>query len=316
MLLWTVFIGTVLLFLALDLGVFHKNAEIISNKNAAKWTLIWVSVSLCFSGIIYLLYQSDAVNNPENYSPLEASLKYITGYIVELSLSADNIFVIAVIFSSFKIAQKHQHRILFWGIIGAIVFRGILIFFGTLLVHQFEWISYVFGAFLVFTALKMLFKKDEESFDPKHSTVYKLIGKFIPITHSTNQNQFFIIEHGKRLATPLFIALLVIEVMDVVFALDSVPAILSITADPFLVFSSNIFAILGLRSLYFFLANMLNKFAYLEYSIIAILSFIGLKMLCKEFIPIAEWLSLLIIVLSLSAGIVTSIYQAKANDSP
>ncbi|MEY2692680.1 MAG: hypothetical protein RIT03_1070 [Bacteroidota bacterium] len=308
MLLWTLFIGTVLLFLALDLGVFHKNAEIISNKNAAKWTLIWAVVSLCFSGIIYLVYQANAVNNPENYSPLEATLKYITGYVVELSLSADNIFVIAVIFSSFKIAQKHQHRILFWGILGAIVFRGILIFFGTLLVHQFEWISYVFGGFLVFTALKMLFKKDEESFDPKHSTAYKLIGKFIPVTHAANQNQFFILDHGKRLATPLFIALLVIEIMDVVFALDSVPAILSITADPFLVFSSNIFAILGLRSLYFFLANMLAKFAYLEYSIIAILSFIGLKMLIKEILPIAEWLSLLIIVLSLSLGILTSLY--------
>ncbi|MEN9323446.1 MAG: hypothetical protein RL699_1226 [Bacteroidota bacterium] len=308
MLLWTLFIGTVLLFLALDLGVFHKNAEIISNKNAAKWTLIWAVVSLCFSGIIYLVYQANAVNNPENYSPLEATLKYITGYVVELSLSADNIFVIAVIFSSFKIAQKHQHRILFWGILGAIAFRGILIFFGTLLVHQFDWISYVFGGFLVFTALKMLFKNDEESFDPKHSTAYKLIGKLIPITHAANQNQFFILEHGKRLATPLFIALLVIEIMDVVFALDSVPAILSITADPFLVFSSNIFAILGLRSLYFFLANMLAKFAYLEYSIIAILSFIGLKMLIKEILPIAEWLSLLIIVLSLSLGILTSLY--------
>jgi tellurite resistance protein TerC len=314
MLLWTLFIGTVLLFLALDLGVFHKNAEIISNKNAAKWTLIWAFVSLCFSGIIYLVYQANAVNNPENYSPLEATLKYITGYVVELSLSADNIFVIAVIFSSFKIAQKHQHRILFWGILGAIVFRGILIFFGTLLVHQFEWISYVFGGFLVFTALKMLFKKDEESFDPKHSSVYRLIGKFIPVTHAANQNQFFILENGKRLATPLFIALLVIEIMDVVFALDSVPAILSITADPFLVFSSNIFAILGLRSLYFFLANMLAKFAYLEYSIIAILSFIGLKMLIKEILPIAEWLSLLIIVLSLSLGIFTSLYLPQKKE--
>jgi tellurite resistance protein TerC len=308
MLLWIVFIGTVLLFLALDLGVFHKNAEIISNKNAAKWTLIWAIISLCFSGIIYVLYQTAAVNNPENYTPLEAALKYMTGYVVELSLSADNIFVIAVIFSAFKIAQKHQHRILFWGIIGAIVFRGILIFCGTLLVHQFEWISYVFGGFLVFTALKMLAKKDEESFDPKNSTVYKLIGKFIPISHAANQNQFFIIEQGKRLATTLFIALVVIEVMDVVFALDSVPAILSITADPFLVFSSNIFAILGLRSLYFFLANMLAKFAYLEYSIIAILSFIGLKMLVKDILPMAEWLSLLIIVLSLSLGILTSLY--------
>jgi tellurite resistance protein TerC len=311
MLLWILFIAVVLLFLALDLGVFHKNAEIISNKDAAKWTLIWVTVSLCFSGGIYVLYESGLVSNPENYSSTEAVLKYITGYLVELSLSADNIFVIAVIFSSFKIAQKHQHRILFWGIIGAIVFRGLLIFFGTLLVHQFHWITYVFGVFLIFTALKILNKKEEEHFDPKNSSAYKLIGKLLPVSHAPNQNQFFIFENGKKVATLLFVALLVIEIMDVVFALDSVPAILSITSDPFLVFSSNIFAILGLRSMYFFLANMLAKFQYLEYSIIAILSFIGLKMLGKDFFPIAEWISLLVIASALALGIGVSLAKSK-----
>jgi tellurite resistance protein TerC len=301
----------VLLFLALDLGVFHKNAEIISNKDAARWTFIWVAVSLSFSGVIYLIYAAGSVLNPENYSPTTAVLKYITGYLVELSLSADNIFVIAVIFGSFKIAQKHQHRILFWGILGAIVFRGLLIFFGTLLVHQFHWITYVFGSFLLFTALKMLTKKEDEHFDPKQSTAYKIIGKLLPVSHAPHQNQFFVLENGKKVATLLFVALLVIEIMDVVFALDSVPAILSITSDPFLVFSSNIFAILGLRSMYFFLANMLAKFKYLEYSIIAILSFIGLKMLGKDFLPIAEWVSLLVIASALALGIGVSLLKSK-----
>lgn len=311
MLLWTLFIAVVLLFLALDLGVFHKNAEIISNKDAARWTFIWVAVSLSFSGVIYLIYAAGSVLNPDNYSPTTAVLKYITGYLVELSLSADNIFVIAVIFGSFKIAQKHQHRILFWGILGAIVFRGLLIFFGTLLVHQFHWITYVFGAFLLFTALKMLTKKEDEHFDPKHSRAYKIIGKLLPVSHAPHQNQFFVLENGKKVATLLFVALLVIEIMDVVFALDSVPAILSITSDPFLVFSSNIFAILGLRSMYFFLANMLAKFQYLEYSIIAILSFIGLKMLVKDFLPIAEWVSLFVIASALALGIGVSLLKSK-----
>lgn len=311
MLLWSLFIGIVLLFLALDLGVFHKNAERISNKNAIQWTLIWVSVSLCFSGILYFLYQNAHVPNPENYTPLQATLKYITGYVVELSLSADNIFVIAVIFSAFKIDQKHQHRVLFWGIIGALVFRGILIFFGTLLVHQYAWVTYLFGAFLVFTALKMAFKKEDESFDPKNGVVYKLIGKLIPISHTDNQSRFFIREKNKTFATSLFVALLVVEVMDVVFALDSVPAILSITADPFLVFSSNIFALLGLRSLYFLLANLLAKFEYLEYSIILILCYIGLKMLLQAYIPLPEWVSLVVILGSLAIGIGLSLQHKK-----
>ncbi len=313
MLLWALFICTVLLFLAIDLGIFHKKAAIISNQEAAKWTLIWVLVSLCFSGVIYALYHTNFVENPEKLSPSNALLKYITGYVVELSLSADNIFVIAIIFSAFKIEQKHQHRVLFWGILGAIVFRGILIFFGTLLVQEFNWITYVFGGFLVFTALKMGFKKEEDSFDPKNGSVYKLIGRILPVSPIDDQTRFFVKENLKTFVTPLFIALLIIEVMDVVFALDSVPAILSITADPFLVFSSNIFAILGLRSMYFFLANLLAKFNYLEYSIIVILFFIGVKMLLQSFIPLPEWISLAVIVVSLATGIAASLKNIKKN---
>jgi tellurite resistance protein TerC len=224
--------------------------------------------------------------------------------------------VIAIIFASFKIAQKYQHRVLFWGIIGAIVFRGLMIFFGVILIRKVDWITYVFGSFLVFTAMKMLFKKeDEDEFNPKESTIYKIIGKVIPISHHRDKEHFIIKENNRNYATPLLVALLVIEVMDVVFAIDSVPAILAITSDPFLVFSSNIFAILGLRSMYFFLANMLQKFSYLEYSLIAILTFVGLKMLLVHFFKFPEWVSLSFIAVSLITGIVVSLKKAEKENS-
>lgn len=311
MTVWILFIAAVLIFLALDLGVFNKTPHIISSKEAGMWTGIWVTLSFAFSGVIYWLYSNNYVENPDNLKPAVASMKYITGYLIELSLSADNIFVIAVIFSSFKIAQKYQHRVLFWGIIGAILFRGLMIFFGVILINKIEWVTYVFGAFLIFTAVKMLFSGDDDEFNPKDSFVYKLIGKIIPITNQRDKEHFFIKENNKNYATPLFVALIVIEVMDMVFALDSVPAILAITSDPFLVFSSNIFAILGLRSMYFFLANMLEKFSYLEYSLIAILSFVGIKMLIIHHYKFPEWVSLGFIAFALLFGIVFSLYKNK-----
>ena len=229
---------------------------------------IWVTLSLAFSGVIYWLYGTTFIANTNGLSQSGAAIKFITGYLIELSLSVDNIFVIAIIFASFKIPQKFQHRVLFWGILGAIVFRGLMISFGVILINKFSWTTYVFGVFLIFTAAKMLFTKDEDDFQPKDSFIYKTIGKIIPITSDMNGEQFFIKINSKNFATPLFVALIVIEFMDVLFAVDSVPAILAITSDPFIVFSSNIFAILGLRSMYFFLANMLAKFQYLEYSLI------------------------------------------------
>ncbi len=305
---WIFFLIGVVLILALDLGVFNKNPHIISTKEASKWTLIWVTLSFLFSGVIYWLYTTDYIANPDKLKPAVASMKFITGYLIELSLSVDNIFVIAIIFASFKIPQKYQHRVLFWGIIGAVVFRGLMIFFGVMLINKFTWTTYLFGAFLLFTAIKMLFSGDDEDFQPKNSFVYKTLGKVIPITSEMQHEKFFILtEKGKKAATPLFVALIVIEVMDVLFAVDSVPAILAITSDPFLVFSSNIFAILGLRSMYFFLANMLAKFSYLEYSLIAILSFVGLKMLVHEWIQVPEWASLGFIALSLLVGILVSL---------
>ena len=311
MIVWIVFLVAVFVFLALDLGVFNKTPHIISTKEASKWTAIWVSLSFVFSGVIYWLYTTNYIANPDGLKPATAMIKYITGYLIELSLSVDNIFVIAIIFASFKIPQKYQHRVLFWGILGAIVFRGLMIYFGVLLINKFSWTTYLFGAFLLFTAIKMLFTGDEPDFEPKDSFVYKTLGKIIPITTHTDKEHFFIKKEGKNYATPLFVALIVIEVMDVIFALDSVPAILAITSDPFLVFSSNIFAILGLRSMYFFLANMLEKFSYLEYSLIAILSFVGLKMLLHDFIEIPEWASLVFIAVALLIGILVSLIKNK-----
>ena len=311
MIVWICFLAAVLVFLALDLGVFNKTPHIISTKEASKWTAIWVTLSFLFSGVIYWLYNVGYIENPTGLKPTDAMIKYITGYLIELSLSVDNIFVIAIIFSSFKIPQKYQHRVLFWGIIGAIVFRGLMIYFGVLLINKFSWMTYLFGAFLIFTAAKMLFKGDEEEFNPKKSWIYRVLGKIIPITHETDKEHFFIIRDHKKYATPLFVALIVIELMDVLFAMDSVPAILAITSDPFLVFSSNIFAILGLRSMYFFLANMLEKFSYLEYSLIAILTFVGIKMLIHDYVHIPEWGSLGFIVVALGTGIIVSLQKAK-----
>lgn len=314
MIVWISFLTAIMLFLALDLGVFNKTPHIISSKEAGKWTGIWVTLSFLFSGVIYWLYGTNYIENPDGLKPTVASIKYITGYLIELSLSIDNIFVIAIIFATFKIPQKYQHRVLFWGILGAIIFRGLMIFFGVLLINKFSWTTYLFGGFLLFTAIKMLFSKEENEFEPKESFVYKIIGKIIPITSHTDKEHFFLKIEGKTFATPLFVALIVIEVMDVLFAVDSVPAILAITSDPFLVFSSNIFAILGLRSMYFFLANMLAKFDYLEYSLIAILSFVGLKMLLHDFIEIPEWASLAFIAVALLTGILISLKQSKTEN--
>ena len=311
MVVWISFLSAIFLFLALDLGVFNKTPHIISTKEASKWTAIWVTMSFLFSGIIYWLYGNNYISNPDSLKPAAASIKYLTGYLIELSLSVDNIFVIAIIFSSFRIPQKYQHRVLFWGILGAILFRGLMIYFGVLIIHKFTWTTYIFGLFLLFTAIKMLFTKEEEKFEPRKSFVYKTLRKIIPITTHIDGEHFFVKKRHITAATPLFVALIVIEVMDVVFALDSVPAILAITSDPFLVFSSNIFAILGLRSMYFFLSHMLERFSYLEYSLIAILSFVGLKMLLHDFIDFPEWVSLTFIAFSLLIGVFVSLKMNK-----
>ena len=269
MIVWIVFIVFVLIFLALDLGVFHKNDHVIKSKEAGIWTAIWVTVAFSFSGVIYWLFNSGMIDNPTGLTPNNAVLKYITGYLIELSLSVDNIFVIAVIFSSFKIPPLYQHRVLFWGILGAIVFRALMIFFGVALITKFEWIIYIFGIFLLYTAFNML-KGDDDDFDPKKSFVFKMIKKIYPVTSKMNGHAFFVKRMGVNAATPLFVALIVIELTDILFALDSIPAILAITADPFIVFTSNILAILGLRSMYFLISRMLEKFRYINYSLVVL----------------------------------------------
>ncbi len=314
MLVWIAFIALILVFLALDLGVFHKNEHVIKTKEAAIWTAIWVTVAMSFSGVIYWLFEGNHIANPTDLTPSKAVIKYITGYLIELSLSVDNVFVIAVIFSSFSIPPLYQHRVLFWGILGAIVFRALMIVFGVDLITKFEWIIYVFGVFLLYTAFKML-KSDEEDFDPRKSFIFKQVKKIFPISTKLHGHDFFIRKMGIRAATPLFVALIVIELTDILFALDSIPAILAITADPFIVFSSNILAILGLRSMYFLISRMLEKFKYINYSLVVILAFVGIKMLLSHYVEFPEWLSLSVIALALIGGVAASMMLAEKKEA-
>ncbi|NVN19518.1 TerC/Alx family metal homeostasis membrane protein [Muricauda sp. HICW] len=313
MTVWIIFLLGILVFLALDLGVFNKNAHVISVREASIWTAVWVSLSMLFSGVIYWLYNTGKIDNVDGLEPMEATIDYITGYLIELSLSIDNIFVIAVIFTSFQIPQKYQHRVLFWGILGAIVFRALMIFFGVALIKKFSFTTYIFGAFLIFTAIRMVTSK-EKPFEPKKSFLYRNLRKIMPITSHMDGQKFFVKLRHITAATPLFMALIIIEFTDVLFALDSVPAILAITSDPFLVFSSNIFAILGLRSMYFFLAHMINKFQYLKYSLVAILSFVGIKMILAHHVKFPQWISLGFIGVALGLGILVSFLREDRAD--
>ncbi len=302
MVIWASFLLLIFCFLALDLGVFNKTDHVIKSREAGMWTSLWVSVALGFSAVIYWLFSNGMVANPTQLDPGNAVLKYITGYLIELSLSIDNVFVIAVIFQAFGIPALYQHRVLFWGILGAIVFRALMILFGVTLINQFDWIIYVFGAFLLYTAFKML-RTDNIKYDPKKSFVFRQVKKIYPLTTTIHGNKFFMRRMGLQAATPLFVALIVIELTDILFALDSIPAILAITADPFIVFSSNIMAILGLRSMYFLVSRMLAKFRFIHYSLAVILAFVGVKMLTAHYVHFPEWLSLILIIVSLSVGV-------------
>lgn len=306
MTVWILFIAFIIICLALDLGVFNRKAHVIKTKEAAAWTSVWVGLALLFSGVVWWLFSSENIANPGNITPNQAFVEYLTGYLIELSLSIDNVFVIAVIFSSFKIPAKYQHRVLFWGILGAIVFRALMIVFGVALINKFDWMIYVFGVFLLYTAYTML--KDDDDFDPHDSWFYKKISKLFPVTQEIDGENFFIRRNGKKYATPLFMALLVIELTDVFFALDSIPAILAITQNEFIVFSSNILAILGLRSMFFLIVGMLEKFRYINYSLAVILGFVGIKMLLVDYFHIPALASLGIIALALAGGILASIY--------
>lgn len=304
---WIVLIVYVLLLLFFDFFILHKKGTTPTSKKALYETLFFVANALLFSGALYWFFDQGLVDNASNYTPTKAWLSYLTGYIIELSLSVDNLFVIAVIFTSFKIPSQYQHRLLFLGILGALVFRAILISVGIVLINKFHQMSIIFGLFLLFTAFKML-KKEAEHEEPKQP---KGLSKIFRFTKIIDGDKFVTHVDGKRVFTALFGALVTIEFTDLLFALDSIPAIFAVTTDPFIVFSSNIFAIMGLRSLYFFLANMLEKFHYLKYSVFAILIFVGLKLISATWFEIPEWFSLTFIVLCLAAGVYVSLLNAK-----
>ncbi len=310
--IWIAFLVFVFGLLALDLGVFHKENHTVSMRESLIWTSIWVSLALLFGLVIHWIYSVNFMEiNKLNVAPGKAMLDYYTGYLIEESLSLDNIFVIALVFKYFKIEPKYQHKILFWGIIGAVVFRLIMILVGVAFVRNFGWATYVFGGILVYSALRMVFEKEENENDLKESLAVRLLNKAFKIDWTIRDGRYFVVQNGKRVATAFFAALIVVEFSDIIFAVDSIPAIFSITTDPFIVFTSNIFAILGLRNLYFFLAGMLDKFHYMKYALIAVLLFVGIKMLIVHFVHIPTNISLFAILGFLLTGVIYSVYKSR-----
>jgi tellurite resistance protein TerC len=318
---WVGFLVAIGSMIALDLGVFHSHNETPTFKSSIKWTAVWVAVALSFSGVVYQLYEGHwfpsgrvADSGPiEEGSGAEAVMAYLTAYIVEESLSLDNIFVMAIIFSYFRVPTAAQHRVLFWGILGAVVLRGAMIFAGVALLHQFEWIIYVFGVLLLVSAARLLIMEDAE-FNPESNPVVRLVRKWMPISKVRDSEHFFVQENGRTAATTLFLALMVVETTDVMFAVDSIPAVFAVTRDPFLVFTSNIFAILGLRSLYFALAGFMETLKHLKTSLVFVLAFVGVKMLLVHHYPIPNVVSLAVIVGLLGVGVVASLMSATAED--
>lgn len=277
--LWTIFGILIPTMLILDLGVFHRRAHAVKIKEALIWSSVWISLALLFCLGVYLLIGS------------EKALLFITGYLVEESLSVDNLFVFLLIFTYFCVPAADQHRVLFWGIIGAVIMRGIFIMAGLALLENLHWIVYIFGAFLIYTAIRLIFQKEKE-LQPEKNPVLRLFRRFVPLTKNYHRNKFIVKSRSRRLATPLLLVLVVIETTDVIFAVDSVPAILAITRDPFIVYTSNIFAVMGLRALYFALAGVIQKFYYLNYGLAAILGFLGFKMLVTDYLEISVSVSL------------------------
>jgi tellurite resistance protein TerC len=308
--LWIGFNVFVLAMLALDLGVFHRKSHVVSGKEALAWSLVWITLSLLFNAVIYFYW--DHMMPESSYTNREAALAFLTGYLIEKSLSVDNIFVFILIFSFFAVPAKYQHRVLFWGILGALIMRGTLIAVGAALLEQFHWIIYVFGAFLIFTGIRMWSHQGEEV-HPDKNPVVKFFRRFIPATEDFEQDKFFIRRAGKVLATPLFLILLVVESTDLVFAVDSIPAIFAVTHDPFLVYTSNVFAILGLRALYFLLADVMDKFEYLKYGLAAVLTFVGVKMVIVDLYKIPIGLSLGVVAGILTISILVSLWRARSS---
>ena len=301
-LLWSVFAVVVTTSLALDLFVFHRQAHAVRFREALGWTFFWIGLSLAFNLWIWF----EAGGGP--------ALEFLTGYVIEKALSVDNIFVFVVIFDYFAVPDRFQHRVLFWGVLGAIVLRGIFVVVGAALLSRFHWVIYLFGAFLVFTGIRLMSKQETEV-HPERNPLVRLVRRFLPFTDRYHGQRFFVLEAGRRVATPLLLVLLVVEATDVVFAVDSIPAIFAVTRDPFLVFTSNIFAILGLRALYFVLAGLMDRFVYLKIGLGLVLVFVGLKMLADPWIEIPTGVSLAVVVGLLAISVIVSWLRVRGTQS-
>ncbi|MDO9261545.1 MAG: TerC family protein [Flavobacteriaceae bacterium] len=295
---WIGFLLFVFLMLALDLGVFHRKSHEVKIKEALIWSAVWISIAMIFNYGIYV------------YMGEVKALEFLTGYVIEKSLSIDNLFVFIMIFTYFNVEPKYQHKILFWGILGALIMRAIFIFAGVALINKFHWIIYIFGAFLIFTGIKMLFHKDEK-IDPEKNPLVRLFKRFMPVTATSHGDKFFVKIGLKTFATPLFVVLLLVEFTDLIFAVDSIPAILAITNDTFIIFTSNVFAILGLRALYFALAGITQYFHYLKYGLSAVLVFVGVKMTIVDIYKVPIIYSLLTILAIIVISIVVSLMFPK-----
>jgi len=298
---WIGFHIFIFLMLALDLGVFHKKIHKVPVKEAIIWSIVWISLAILFSICIHLfIYPEPGVGRTK-------ALEFLTGYVIEYSLSVDNIFVFILIFSYFNVDDRYQHKVLFWGILGALIMRASFIFAGVALINRFHWIVIIFGGFLIFTGIRMLIQKEEPA-DPERNLIIKFFRKFLPVTNAFHNDRLFIKQNRKLYATPLFLVLVIIETSDLIFAVDSIPAILAISKDTFVVYTSNIFAILGLRSLYFAVAGIMGYFRYLKTGLAFVLTFVGLKMLLAFFnFEIHIVLSLIIIISILMISILSSL---------
>jgi tellurite resistance protein TerC len=316
---WAGFLAFVLGLLALDLGVFHREVRAIRTGEALAWAAFYVTLALAFNVLVFFLYERNWLGVGISVGhPLDgrtAALQFLTGYLLEQSLSLDNVFVIALIFSYFRVPLAYQHRVLFWGILGALVMRGAMIGLGAALITRFDWVIYVFGGILILTAVRMLLAGNEEP-DPEKSPVIRIARRIYPVTPELHGERFFVQLNGARAATPLFLVLLMVESSDVLFAVDSIPAIFAVTQDPFLVFTSNVFAILGLRNLYFAIAPLLNRFKYLKQSLVFILAFVGVKMILAHTQPIPTITSLSVIIGILGVGILASALAASRETAP
>ncbi|MGH2539457.1 MAG: TerC family protein [Actinomycetota bacterium] len=299
---WVGFLGLISFLLALDLFVFHREAHDVSFGEATRFSILWISLGLAFGGVVSL------------WMGTEAGGEYLAGYLIEKSLSVDNIFVFALIFTYFGVPQKYQHRVLFWGIFGALVFRAMFIASGAALLDRFHFTIYVFGAFLVLTGIRMALHRDEEV-HPERNPVLKVFRRVVPMTPEYHGQRFSVVDAGRRVATPLLAVLVLIETSDIVFAVDSIPAIFAVTDDPFIVFTSNAFAILGLRALYFMLAGMIHRFVHLRIGLAFVLAFVGIKMLVSSVYHIPIWLSLAVIALAIAVSIVASL-RSTSGDEP